>query len=82
MSKVNFVSKQISVSVKKVYFLSVRISNLLCATLNKHIVTSNFAQKHLANRPKDFIVKKNKCLDGLLKVFTKTAHTLNILRNA
>ena len=81
MLKVNFVSKQISVSEKNLLPVSQDFKSS-CATLNKPIVTSNFAQKHLAHHSKDFIVKKNKCLDGLLKVFTKTAHTLNILRNA
>ena len=56
MLKVNFVSKQISVSEKNLLPASQDLKSSL-RHLNKPIVTSNFAQKHLANRPKEVAVK-------------------------
>ena len=61
MLKVNFVSKQISVNEKNLLPVSQDFKSSL-RHLNKPIVTSNFAQKHLAHHSKDFIVKKTNVL--------------------
>ena len=81
MLKVNFVSKQISVSEKNLLPVSQDFKSSLRHLKQTHCY-KQFCTKTPCESLKGLYRQKNKCLDGLRKVFTKTAHPLNILRYA
>ncbi len=81
MLKVNFASKQISVSEKNLLPVSQDFKSSLRHLKQTHCY-KQFCTKTPWESPKGSCRKRNHALDGLRKVFTKTAHTLNILRNA